>query len=89
MRQIDGAHPATSFRLAGIEQRAHLGRERRVLTALGVNAVRPHFIGSRESLVEDRFNPQKAFRHLVHLSDNPVRNSPCKPNIRLREPESN
>ena len=69
-------HPAGCvllfFRLAGIKQRAHLGCELSVLVALCLDQILPRFIGSCESLVKDRLNPQKSFRSLVHLSENPV-----------------
>ena len=60
------------FRLAGLEQRTHLGCEFMVLMALGLDQCLTRVIGSGESLVEDRLNPQKSFRRLVHRSDNPV-----------------
>ena len=40
--------------------------------ALGLNQRLTRAVRSGESLVEDRLNPQKSFRRLIHRSENPV-----------------
>ena len=60
------------FCLASLQQCTHLGRHLRVFRALGLDQFRARRAGSRERLVEDRFDPQKALRCLIHLSCNPV-----------------
>ena len=62
----------TFFRFAGLEQRIYLGGKGPVPVASGLNQFRPRSFRSREGLVEDGLNLQKAFRGLVHGSDNPV-----------------
>ena len=60
------------FRFAGFEQRIHLGCERPVPFASGLDQFIPRLIWSRESFMEDRLNEQKVFRRLFHLGDYPV-----------------
>jgi hypothetical protein len=71
--------------LAGLEQRPDLGRNPAVTGTLILYQLCARFSGGRLRLVEDRLNPKKTFRRLIHSRDKPA----CLATLtfRLRNPE--